>query len=887
MKMRRKSAMNNDYLMYTTDYISGTMSLRKPQEKSLKILENILNHVMPSKNMDINLALEEVKKLYPICTDFERDFMSLAFVLATGVGKTRLMGAFISYLYTNHGIKNFFVVAPGKVIYNKLKKDLGDPGNPKYVFKGLGCFNNPPRIIADDDYRDRNISFFESDVNIYIFNIGKFDSENTKMRAINEYLGDSFFDYLSKLDDLVLIMDESHHYHAAQGFLALNDLKPILGLELTATPYYNKGSRQIPFRNAVYEYPLSESIKDGYTRTPYAVTRQDISFYNFGVEEIDKTMLADGLLCHENMKEELLAYSENTGERLVKPFVMVVCKDTEHATKIYDYVISPAFLNGKYSSKTLLIHSKKRGSREADIDLLTGVEDVNNPIEIVIHVDMLKEGWDVNNLYTIIPLRTAASKILREQMVGRGLRLPYGARTGVKEVDSVYLTAHDKFDELLKEAQSGDSIFKAGNFIKAEEIIPKKTKTTQISLNISEKELIDDLEELGLEETETNIKTIQKTKNIIHSKISARLTSATNNKPKKGEIEREIMEEIKKDEDLAKTYENSVFPYHLWIQEKTEETITKTHGKFIPIPLIKVTDEGKEEYKFIDFDIDLSDFTHVPISNDLLIQNLENMNDRTSIKGQYIDFDGYNPEKILLEMLKNKAEIDYEECSELLFKLIEQVISHYDEKYGQNGMKNIIMMNKRDIAGKIYEQMLKEEHFYYSNGLLQEEVVDLARENIATSYNYTVEKKLFEEPEGVISDNLFGGIIKGVFQEAKFDSKPELIFARVIETDQDVLNWLRPNSQQFKIYYNRNRRYEPDFVVETDDAVYLVEVKGEDKLNDPDVLAKKERAMKYCEISTEWGKVNGYKEWKYLFIPAGQINMSSSFTNLAARFEGV
>ena len=58
-------------------------------------------------------------------------------------------------------------------------------------------------------------------------------------------------------------------------------------------------------------------------------------------------------------------------------------------------------------------------------------------------------------------------------------------------------------------------------------------------------------------------------------------------------------------------------------------------------------------------------------------------------------------------------------------------------------------------------------------------------------------------------------------------------------------------------------------------------------LNDPDVLAKKERAIKYCEVSTEWGKLNGYKEWKYLFIPAGQINMSSSFMNLAARFEGV
>lgn len=826
--------MNNDFLMYTTDYISGTLSLRKPQDKSLAILDNILNHVIPSKKMDIDLALQEVKRLYPICTDFERDFMSLAFVLATGVGKTRLMGAFISYLYTNHGFKNFFVVAPGKVIYNKLKQDLGNPGNPKYVFKGLGCFTNPPRVIADDDYRNRNISFFESDVNIYVFNIGKFDSENTRMRAINEYLGDSFFDYLSKLDDLVLVMDESHHYHAAQGSLALNDLKPILGLELTATPYYNKGSRQIPFRNAVYEYPLSESIKDGYTRTPYAVTRQDIQFFNFGEDDLDKAMLADGLLCHENMKQDLLAYSKNSGERQVKPFVMVVCKDTDHATKIYDYVTSDAFLDGRYKEKTLLIHSKTRGSREADIDLLTGVEDFDNPIEIVIHVDMLKEGWDVNNLYTIIPLRTAASKILREQMVGRGLRLPYGTRTGVKEIDSVYLTAHDKFDELLREAQSGDSIFKAGNFIKAENIVPLRTKTTQVSILIPNNETTADLDSLGLEQTQENISHIEQISKIIRSNVSSGFTSAVGKRPTNEELYKEIIEEISKDEDLAKTYNwESTFPLGLWVQEKTEKYIAKTYEKFIPIPLIKVTDEGKEEYKFVDFDIDLSDFNHVPISNDLLIQSLENMNDRTSIKGQHIDFDGYQPVKSLLDELKNKAEIDYEECSELLYKLITQVVSYYEESHG----------------------------------------------------NYAVEKKLSEEPEGVLSNNLFTGITKGVFPEAKFDSKPELIFARVIETDPDVLNWLRPNPQQFKIYYNRNRRYEPDFVVETAKTIYLVEVKGEDRLNDPDVLAKKERALKYCEISTEWGNVNGYKAWKYLFIPAGQISMSSSFANLAMRFE--
>ena len=85
--------MNKDFLMYTTDYISGTLSLRKSQEKSLDILDNILNHISPSKDMNIPLSLGKVKELYPICTDFERDFMSLAFVLATGERVIIVMGA--------------------------------------------------------------------------------------------------------------------------------------------------------------------------------------------------------------------------------------------------------------------------------------------------------------------------------------------------------------------------------------------------------------------------------------------------------------------------------------------------------------------------------------------------------------------------------------------------------------------------------------------------------------------------------------------------------------------------------------------------------------------------------------------------------------------------
>lgn len=94
----------------------------------------------------------------------------------------------------------------------------------------------------------------------------------------------------------------------------------------------------------------------------------------------------------------------------------------------------------------------------------------------------LKEGWDVNNLYTIVPLRAAASKVLREQMVGRGPRLPYGERTKDRDVDAVMLTAHDKFNDILAEAQKGDSIFKAGNVIKVEDILPEQTTYTQLTI---------------------------------------------------------------------------------------------------------------------------------------------------------------------------------------------------------------------------------------------------------------------------------------------------------------------------------------------------------------------------------------------------------------------
>ena len=886
--------MNNSYFpQYTTDYISGVMSLRKPQTASLKILEEIVNSVSLRKGMNLKAALGAVHAMYPICSDFEREFMSLTFALATGVGKTRLMGAFIAYLYTQHNIKNFFVVAPNTTIYEKLKRDLSDWNSNKYVFKGLGCFSTPPQIITDDDYRTKNLEIFDSEVHIFVFNIDKFNKEDANMKKVNELLGDSFYQHLSNLPDLVLIMDESHHYRAEKGAQALNELHPLFGLELTATPLVASGSKQIPFKNVVYEYPLSRAIEDGYTRTPFAVTRSNIDFYNFGDEQLDKMMLIDGIACHENTKRKLEMYALNNSTpekpiRIVKPFMLVVCKDTEHAAWVEAFIKSDEFREGAYKNKTITVHSKQKGAEsEFNTRLLLDVESEDNPIEIVIHVNMLKEGWDVNNLYTIVPLRTAASKILREQMVGRGLRLPYGERTGDKDVDAVMLTAHDKFNDILAEAQKGDSIFKAGNVIKAEEIVPEKIASTQLKIEFEPDKVLETAySQTNIEKSEEMDTLVKKATEIINTEVSKHIQSTPTHKveaEQAKEIVSKVAEKLGEDKDLGNIFKENEMPIAAWLLYQTEETHKAAQEKFIPIPRIKVTDSGVEEYVFVDFDLDLSDFTHVPIKNELLVQNLEDMQDKQRIKGEAIDFEGYNPKKVILEQLRQKPEIDYEKCSALLFKLITQLCDHYEGIHGENGMRNIVMMYKRDIGNKIYKQMMQ--HFYCENGFLQEEVIETRDYNLQQTYSYKEKVSLFDSFTEDIRSVLFCDIKRGVFENAKFDSLPELVLARVLETEtDDVENWLRPSPREFNITYNHGHAYEPDFVVETKDIIYLVEVKGEDKLQDPDVIAKKKRGIQYCEVASRWGKANGYKEWKYLFIPSKQIMPNSSFVQLAKRF---
>jgi type III restriction enzyme len=162
--------------------ISGRLSLRPPQRRSLEILDRITEISSLKKGADIAAALEVIQGEYPSVTNFEREFPSLCFDLATGVGKTRLMGAFVTYLHLAHGINNFFVLAPNLTIYNKLIADF-TPNTPKYVFKGIAEFaQEAPELITGDNYEqkrvvDQGLIPGFSKVTINIFNISKINSE--------------------------------------------------------------------------------------------------------------------------------------------------------------------------------------------------------------------------------------------------------------------------------------------------------------------------------------------------------------------------------------------------------------------------------------------------------------------------------------------------------------------------------------------------------------------------------------------------------------------------------------------------------------------------------------------------------------------------------------
>ena len=164
--------------------------------------------------------------------------------------------------------RNFFIIAPGTTIYKKLIADFTE-GSQKYVYKGMSQSQLRLEIIHNDNYKTRGAIDFDRDgLKINIFNIdliNKEEREGAKLqfKAMQETIGESYYDYLARQKDLVVLLDEAHRYRAKAGMRAIEGLRPMLGLELTATPKIipkKAGTKPVDFNNILYRFGLRGCI---------------------------------------------------------------------------------------------------------------------------------------------------------------------------------------------------------------------------------------------------------------------------------------------------------------------------------------------------------------------------------------------------------------------------------------------------------------------------------------------------------------------------------------------------------------------------------------------------------------------------------------------------
>jgi len=410
---------------------------------------------------------------------FYEDWLRFVIKMATGSGKTKVMSLLLAWSYfhklyeeNSELSKNFLLITPNIIVLDRIKAD----------FEGLKIFYEDP-ILPDNGYAGQNwqddfqiklhlqdeVGTISKSGNIFLTNIHRVYEGNINEASLNDedtseyFLGrkvvgktnDSKIDLgeiVRDVDELMVINDEAHHIHDPKmaWFKSIEDIhnrllqkgkKLALQIDVTATPKNDRGEI---FVQTVSDYPLVEAIHQGVVKNPvlpdqasraklqekqsslFAEKYED--FIRLGVEEWGKTY------------KEL----ESTGK---KSILFIMTDDTKNCDDVAD------FLKNNYpqlKDSVLTIHTNRSGEisetvtgkKEKELQELrkkaNEIDNMESPYKVIISVMMLKEGWDVKNVTTIVGLRpyTSGSKILPEQTLGRGLRRMFFGQD-VKEYVSV------------------------------------------------------------------------------------------------------------------------------------------------------------------------------------------------------------------------------------------------------------------------------------------------------------------------------------------------------------------------------------------------------------------------------------------------------------------
>lgn len=408
---------------------------------------------------------------------FEENWPRYVLKLATGVGKTKVLSLLIAWSYFNKTYepdsklsKNFLLIAPNIIVLDRLRED----------FDGLAIFFNDP-VIPENGFDGRNwrndfnlqlhiqdeVSSVSSSGNLFLTNIHRVYQGSTEPTVDDENLADFFLGskpsgktsdnktdlsaVLANVRDLVVLNDEAHHIHdnSLSWFKAIEILDAALRrktrghgisvqLDVTATPKKSNGAI---FPQTICSFPLVEAIRQGIVKTPVLPDAAS----RLALVEQQSDLVSERYSDHIKLGVlEWSQYREKLGSSGKKPILFIMTTKTEEADEVARHLEDTY---PEFKGKTLVIHTKPNGEigekKSAELTFLRqasrNIDSNDSHYLAVVSVLMLREGWDVQNVVSMVGLRpySGDNKILPEQTLGRGLRRMFRGDDSIKEHVSI------------------------------------------------------------------------------------------------------------------------------------------------------------------------------------------------------------------------------------------------------------------------------------------------------------------------------------------------------------------------------------------------------------------------------------------------------------------
>lgn len=792
--------------------ITARLDLRQPNKEALESI------------------VYEVARHYDI--DREPPPFEAVVDLATGVGKTYVLASAIEY-FAGDGVRNFAVIAPGRTILDKTVANF-TPGHPKSLLRGMEV---EPVVITSENFATPAMRAAMDDpglVKLFIFTVQALlrpdSTVGRKTHKFQEGLGEAFYTHLQEIRDLVVFADEHHTYYGPAFSSAIRNLRPRVLIGLTATP-----DKRTPSDQIIHRYPLSAAIADKLVKTPVIVGRKD--------DRSDPaTKLLDGVRLLEVKEQAIKRWCEETGAQPVTPIMLVIAPNIAEAEEIEAIVRDPSFAGGRYAEKVHTVHSKVPEQALAELDRL---EDPDNPYRIVISVGMLKEGWDVKNVYVIASMRASVSDILTEQTLGRGLRLPFGRYTDIEILDTLEVLGHERYEDLLR---------KAG--VLNQQFIDRRVRA--VLRTNAQGQLVPVQETTRVEPTIIGSEPVTDDAPADPSPFPA--TAA-----------------IHSVEDHTAKAEQQLMRLQV-------ELAPRANCPPLHVPLLRMT-QITSDFSLADI-TDYGPYRH--FGESLAADPVGNLR-RITLGARIIQgADGLRRTELVTTEAADRVAspalvFPREEARSTLIERVlmapivparanqrypaSEIVDAFLHGLGPSAEKLLSSYLDRAAAGLI--QLITEEQRKVATKPSYGEVVELTtfgKRRIGRPETTTDRYGDFKGKKGVG----FEGYRKSLYAQDWFDSSPERDVANCLEDEAVITMWLRLQTGDVPILWTGAREYNPDFIaVAQDDTHWIIEVKMDKEVSSADVQGKREAARRWANYVSSDEKVGTC--WRYLLASETDI----------------